>query len=115
MTKSRPSTRGVGLEYLPGCCKQAPLTLQKPKPEPEHEAIQHITYQELYVRVNEVAALLRDFCGLKKGDRVTLHMPHALWSDYVRESSGKRPFAVTQAGWTGMNIKNAGKFPSFNG
>jgi non-ribosomal peptide synthetase component E (peptide arylation enzyme) len=29
----------------------------------------------LYVRVNEVAALLRDFCGLNKGDRVTLHMP----------------------------------------
>jgi acetyl-CoA synthetase len=44
-------------------------------PEPEHEAIQHVTYQELYVRVNEVAALLRDFCGLKRGDRVTLHMP----------------------------------------
>jgi acetyl-CoA synthetase len=44
-------------------------------PESEQEAIQHITYQELYVRVNEVAALLRDFCGLKKGDRVTLHMP----------------------------------------
>jgi hypothetical protein len=44
-------------------------------PEPEHEAIQHVTYQELYVRVNEVAALLRDFCGLKEGDRVTLHMP----------------------------------------
>jgi acetyl-CoA synthetase len=44
-------------------------------PEPEHEAIQHVTYQELYVRVNEVAALLRDGCGLKKGDRVTLHMP----------------------------------------
>src|SRR5499433_2780691 len=44
-------------------------------PEPEHEAIQHVTYQELYLRVNEVAALLRDFCGLKKGDRVTLHMP----------------------------------------
>ena len=44
-------------------------------PEPEHEAIQHITYQELYVRVNEFAALLRDFCGLKAGDRVTLHMP----------------------------------------
>jgi len=34
-----------------------------------------ITYQELYARVNEVAALLRDFCGLKAGDRVTLHMP----------------------------------------
>src|SRR5438128_2042705 len=44
-------------------------------PEPEHEAIQHVTYQELYVRVNEFAALLRDFCGLKTGDRVTLHMP----------------------------------------
>jgi acetyl-CoA synthetase len=44
-------------------------------PEPEHEPIQHLTYQELYVRVNEFAALLRDFCGLKAGDRVTLHMP----------------------------------------
>jgi len=28
--------------------------------ELEEEAIQHITYQELYVRVNEFAALLRD-------------------------------------------------------
>jgi acetyl-CoA synthetase len=44
-------------------------------PEPEHEAVQHLTYQELFVRVNEFAALLRDFCGLKAGDRVTLHMP----------------------------------------
>src|SRR5438876_2076301 len=44
-------------------------------PEPEQEVTQHVTYQELFVRVNEVAALLRDFCGLKKGDRVTLHMP----------------------------------------
>src|SRR5437667_8723872 len=44
-------------------------------PEPENEAVQHVTYQELYVRVNEFAALLRDFCGLKAGDRVTLHMP----------------------------------------
>ncbi len=44
-------------------------------PEPEQEAVQHITYQELFVRVNEFAALLRDFCGLKTGDRVTLHMP----------------------------------------
>ena len=44
-------------------------------PELESEAIQHITYQELYVRVSEFAALLRDFCGLKAGDRVTLHMP----------------------------------------
>src|SRR6266403_2183016 len=44
-------------------------------PELENEAIQHITYQELYVRVNEFAAVLRDFCGLKAGDRATLHMP----------------------------------------
>ncbi|MBP8002806.1 MAG: acetate--CoA ligase [Chloroflexi bacterium] len=44
-------------------------------PEPEKEAHQVITYQELYVRVNETAALLRDFAGLKMGDRVTIHMP----------------------------------------
>ena len=44
-------------------------------PEPESEKIDHISYQELYVRVNEFAALLRDFAGLKAGDRVTLHMP----------------------------------------
>jgi acetyl-CoA synthetase len=44
-------------------------------PEPEDEAITHMTFQELYVRVNELAALLRDFCGLKAGDTVTLHMP----------------------------------------
>jgi acetyl-CoA synthetase len=44
-------------------------------PELESEATQHITYQELYIRVNEFAALLRDFCGLKAGDRATLHMP----------------------------------------
>jgi len=44
-------------------------------PELEEERVQHITYQELYVRVNEMAALLQDFCGLKAGDRVTLHLP----------------------------------------
>jgi len=44
-------------------------------PEPEHEAAQVITYQELYRRVNETAAMLRDFAGLKAGDRVTIHMP----------------------------------------
>ncbi|MFZ0493121.1 MAG: AMP-binding protein, partial [Acidimicrobiia bacterium] len=44
-------------------------------PEPEDEPIQHMTYQELYRRVNETAAVLRDFCGLKAGDTVTLHMP----------------------------------------
>lgn len=44
-------------------------------PEPEDEAHAALTYQELYVRVNELAMLLRDFAGLKAGDRVTLHMP----------------------------------------
>ena len=44
-------------------------------PEPLEEGYQHITYQELYVRVNEFAAVLQDYCGLKAGDRVTLHMP----------------------------------------
>src|SRR6516225_5672 len=44
-------------------------------PEPESEAPVSVTYRELYVRVNEFAALLRDFCRLKAGDRVTLHMP----------------------------------------
>lgn len=44
-------------------------------PEPEDEAHVAITYQELYVRVNEFAAVLRDFAGVKTGDRVTIHMP----------------------------------------
>ncbi|MDZ7598525.1 MAG: acetate--CoA ligase [Desulfobacterales bacterium] len=44
-------------------------------PELEQEGYQHITYQELWVRVNEMAAVLRDFAGLKTGDRVTLHLP----------------------------------------
>ncbi len=43
-------------------------------PELETDKTEHITYQELYVRVNEFAALLKD-CGLKAGDRVTLHLP----------------------------------------
>src|SRR6202035_1070834 len=41
----------------------------------EQESVVSVTYQELYVRVNELAALLRDFAGLKAGDRVTIHMP----------------------------------------
>ncbi len=44
-------------------------------PELEDEETVVITYRELYRRVNETAAMLRDFCGLKTGDRVTLHMP----------------------------------------
>src|SRR6266568_3233858 len=43
-------------------------------PEPEAEPDVTIKYQELYHRVNEVAALLRGL-GLKAGDRVTFHMP----------------------------------------
>jgi acetyl-CoA synthetase len=44
-------------------------------PEPESESPQSITYQELYKRVNEFAALLRDFGGVQLGDRITFHMP----------------------------------------
>src|SRR5215472_3854870 len=44
-------------------------------PEPESDTAVSVTYRELYVRVNEFAALLRDFCGLQAGDRVTIHMP----------------------------------------
>jgi acetyl-CoA synthetase len=44
-------------------------------PELESEATLAITYQELYKRVNEFAAVLRDFCGLKQGDRITFHLP----------------------------------------
>jgi acetyl-CoA synthetase len=44
-------------------------------PEPEAEVTQAITYRELYQRVNEMAAVLRDFAGVKTGDRVTLHLP----------------------------------------
>jgi acetyl-CoA synthetase len=43
--------------------------------EPEADEPVHISYAELLSRVNEFAALLRDFAGLKTGDRVTLHMP----------------------------------------
>ncbi len=44
-------------------------------PELESDAHEHISYAELLRRVNEFAAVLRDFAGLKAGDRVTLHMP----------------------------------------
>ena len=44
-------------------------------PELENEEPVVLTYQELYNRVNETAAMLRDFAGLKAGDRVTIHMP----------------------------------------
>src|SRR6266487_4475279 len=44
-------------------------------PEPEDEETKTLTYQDLYIRVNEFAALLRDVCHLKAGDRVTFHLP----------------------------------------
>ena len=44
-------------------------------PEPEAEETKAISYQELYRRVNEFAALLREFGGVKVGDRVTFHLP----------------------------------------
>jgi acetyl-CoA synthetase len=44
-------------------------------PELETDEHVHISYGELLRQVNEFAALLRDFAGLKTGDRVTLHMP----------------------------------------
>jgi acetyl-CoA synthetase len=43
--------------------------------EPEDEAVQEITYAELHRRVNEFAALVRDFAGLQAGDRITFHLP----------------------------------------
>jgi acetyl-CoA synthetase len=44
-------------------------------PEPEDEAHQIITYQELYRRVNEFALTLKDFAGLNTSDRITFHLP----------------------------------------
>lgn len=44
-------------------------------PEPEAEGTKAVTYQELYTRVNEFAALLQDFCQVKVADRVTFHLP----------------------------------------
>ncbi|HXL87877.1 MAG TPA: acetate--CoA ligase [Streptosporangiaceae bacterium] len=44
-------------------------------PEPEEAEHVRITYRDLHRQVNEFAALLRDFAGVKTGDRVTLHMP----------------------------------------
>jgi acetyl-CoA synthetase len=44
-------------------------------PELETDEHVHVSYAELLRQVNEFAALLRDFAGLKAGDRVTLHMP----------------------------------------
>ena len=44
-------------------------------PELEEQETVEITYAELHRRVNEFAALLKDFCGVKPQDRVTFHLP----------------------------------------
>jgi acetyl-CoA synthetase len=44
-------------------------------PEPEAEETEEVSYRELHRRVNEFAALLADFGGVKVGDRVTFHLP----------------------------------------
>ncbi|MCL6595218.1 MAG: acetate--CoA ligase [Firmicutes bacterium] len=44
-------------------------------PEPEDEPVVSVSYQQLWRRVNAFAALLRDYAGVQKGDRVTIHMP----------------------------------------
>src|SRR6201994_4001395 len=44
-------------------------------PEPGAVEPVEITYAELHRRVNEFAALVRDFTGLQTGDRITFHMP----------------------------------------
>jgi acetyl-CoA synthetase len=44
-------------------------------PELEEDETQEITYNELHRRVNEFAALLKDFAGVKAGEVVTFHMP----------------------------------------
>ncbi len=44
-------------------------------PEPETAGSVAITYQELYRRVNEFAALLRGVAGVETGHRVTFHLP----------------------------------------
>jgi acetyl-CoA synthetase len=46
--------------------------------EREEDPIIAVTYQELYARVNEFAALLRDYAGVRRGDRVTIHLPMVL-------------------------------------
>ncbi len=47
-------------------------------PEEESEAPVTVTYAELHRRVNELAAVLRDDFGLRRGDRVTLYLPMTL-------------------------------------
>ena len=43
--------------------------------EPDQGKHQKITYKELSEKVNQTANLLKNECGVKKGDRVVLYMP----------------------------------------
>ncbi|MCI4349704.1 MAG: acetate--CoA ligase, partial [Thermoplasmata archaeon] len=43
--------------------------------EPEEEPPLVVSYRELHRRVNEFAALLQVRCGLRAGDRATIHLP----------------------------------------
>jgi len=58
--------------HLPASAQRAAFVFV---PELESEPLETITYQDLYDRVNEVAAVLRDVCGVRRGDRVTIHLP----------------------------------------
>ena len=44
------------------------------EPNDPSEAAQHISYNELYVRVSKLANVLREQ-GIKKGDRVCIYLP----------------------------------------
>ncbi len=44
------------------------------EPNDPKEEVQHISYQELYTRVNKTANVLRDM-GIEKGDRVCIYLP----------------------------------------
>jgi acetyl-CoA synthetase len=44
------------------------------EPNDPKEAAEHITYNQLYVRVNQMANVLKDK-GIKKGDRVCVYLP----------------------------------------
>ncbi len=44
-------------------------------PEREEDDTEEITYSDLHRRVNEFAALLKEFGGVQTGDRVTFHLP----------------------------------------
>ncbi len=58
--------------HLPAYANKAALIWV---PEPEEQETRAVTYRELYCRVNELAALLRDYCSLGAGDRITFHLP----------------------------------------